>query len=43
VPILAGLLAGKYLRKILSEKTFKNLFNYMLLISGIVIILKNAF
>ena len=43
VPILAGLSAGKYLRKILSERLFKNLFNYMLLISGVVIILKNAF
>jgi uncharacterized protein len=40
-PIFLGVLTGKYLRKILSEKIFKNLFNYMLLISGIIIIVKN--
>lgn len=41
VPILVGVIAGKYLRKILSEHIFKILFNYMLLISGLVIIIKN--
>ena len=40
-PIFLGVLTGKYLRKILSEKIFKILFNYMLLISGIIIIVKN--
>lgn len=43
VPILLGVLAGKYLRKILSEQIFKILFNYMLLVSGLIIIIKNIF
>jgi len=42
VPILFGVISGKYLRKVLSEQTFKLLFNYMLLISGIVIIIKSS-
>jgi len=41
LPILVGVYAGKYLRKILSEQLFKIMFNYMLLISGIIIIIKN--
>ena len=43
LPILVGVYTGKYLRKILSEQLFKILFNYMLLISGIIIIIKNIF
>ncbi len=43
MPIFLGVQTGKYLRKILSENTFKNLFNYMLLISGSIIIIKNIF
>jgi len=43
VPILLGVVAGKYLRKVLSEQTFKILFNYMLLLSGLVIAIKNIF
>ena len=43
LPILFGVVAGKYLRKILSEHLFKILFNYMLLISGLIIIIKNIF
>lgn len=42
VPILIGVISGKYLRKILSEQTFKLLFNYMLLVSGIMIIIKSS-
>ena len=42
VPILIGVISGKYLRKILSEQTFKLLFNYMLLVSGIIIIIKSS-
>jgi len=42
VPIIFGVISGKYLRKVLSEQTFKLLFNYMLLISGIVIIIKSS-
>jgi len=42
VPILIGVLSGKLLRKVLSEQTFKKLFNYMLLISGIIIIIKST-
>jgi uncharacterized membrane protein YfcA len=41
IPILIGVISGKYLRKVLSEQTFKQLFNYMLLISGIIIIIKS--
>jgi uncharacterized membrane protein YfcA len=41
LPILLGVIAGKYLRKILSEQIFKKLFNYMLLISGLTIIIKS--
>ena len=41
MPILIGVISGKYLRKVLSEQTFKQLFNYMLLISGIIIIIKS--
>ena len=41
VPIIFGVISGKYLRKVLSEQTFKQLFNYMLLISGIIIIIKS--
>ena len=41
IPILIGVISGKYLRKVLSEQTFKLLFNYMLLISGIIIIIKS--
>ncbi|KFX72288.1 MAG: hypothetical protein FF85_00205 [alpha proteobacterium QL1] len=43
MPIFLGVQTGKYLRKILSENTFKNLFNYMLLISGSIIIIKIYF
>jgi uncharacterized membrane protein YfcA len=42
VPIIFGVISGKYLRKVLSEKAFRLLFNYMLLISGIVIIIKSS-
>ena len=42
VPIIFGVISGKYLRKVLSEQAFKLLFNYMLLISGIVIIIKSS-
>ena len=42
LPILLGVIAGKYLRKILSEQIFKKLFNYMLLISGLTIIIKSV-
>lgn len=42
VPILVGVISGKYLRKILSEQTFKLLFNWMLLISGVIIIIKSS-
>jgi len=42
VPIIFGVISGKYLRKVLSEQSFKLLFNYMLLISGIVIIIKSS-
>jgi uncharacterized membrane protein YfcA len=42
VPIIFGVISGKYLRKVLSEKSFRLLFNYMLLISGIVIIIKSS-
>ena len=42
VPIILGVISGKYLRKVLSEKAFRLLFNYMLLISGIVIIIKSS-
>ena len=41
-PIIFGVISGKYLRKVLSEKAFRLLFNYMLLISGIVIIIKSS-
>jgi uncharacterized membrane protein YfcA len=41
LPILLGVIAGKYLRKILSEQIFKKLFNYMLLVSGLTIIIKS--
>ena len=41
LPILLGVIVGKYLRKILSEQIFKKLFNYMLLISGLTIIIKS--
>ena len=41
IPILIGVISGKYLRKVLNEQTFKQLFNYMLLISGIIIIIKS--
>jgi uncharacterized protein len=43
VPILLGLFIGRYLRKIVSEKLFKTLFNYMLLVMGLVILIKNLF
>jgi uncharacterized membrane protein YfcA len=43
VPILLGLFIGRFLRKIVSEKLFKTLFNYMLLIMGLVILIKNLF
>lgn len=42
VPIIFGVISGKYLRKVLSEQAFKLLFNYMLLISGILIIIKSS-
>lgn len=42
VPIIFGVISGKYLRKVLSEQAFRLLFNYMLLISGIVIIIKSS-
>jgi uncharacterized membrane protein YfcA len=42
VPIIFGVISGKYLRKVLSEQAFKLLFNYMLLISGIIIIIKSS-
>ena len=42
VPIILGVISGKYLRKVLSERAFRLLFNYMLLISGIVIIIKSS-
>ena len=42
VPIIFGVISGKYLRKVLSERAFRLLFNYMLLISGIVIIIKSS-
>ena len=42
VPILFGVLVGKYLRKILSEQLFKKLFNYMLLLSGLILIVKSV-
>ena len=41
LPILLGVITGKCLRKILSEQIFKKLFNYMLLISGLIIIIKS--
>ena len=41
IPICFGLYAGKYLRKIISEKLFKILFNYMLLGMGLIILIKN--
>ena len=43
VPILLGLFIGRFLRKIVSEKLFKTLFNYMLLVMGLVILIKNLF
>ena len=42
LPILLGVVAGKYLRRIMSESVFKKLFNYMLLISGLIIIIKST-
>jgi len=43
VPIFFGLFIGSYLRKRITEKFFKILFNFMLLIMGIIIILKIIF
>ena len=41
IPILMGLFVGRFLRKIVSENLFKLLFNYMLLLMGLVILVKN--
>lgn len=41
IPILIGLFVGRFLRKIVSENLFKLLFNYMLLLMGLVILVKN--
>ena len=41
IPILIGLFVGRLLRKIVSENLFKLLFNYMLLLMGLVILVKN--
>lgn len=41
IPILLGLFIGRFLRKIVSENLFKLLFNYMLLLMGLVILVKN--
>lgn len=43
IPIFFGLYAGKCLRKIISEKLFKILFNYMLLGMGFIILIRNIF
>ena len=32
VPIIFGVISGKYLRKVLSEQAFKLLFNYFLVL-----------
>ncbi len=43
IPIFFGLFIGSYLRKNITEKFFKILFNFMLLIMGIIIIFKIIF